>query len=111
MKCQIYYKHAYWYIFFSISGTYDLASRTVKFSQETYIATAEYDAQFEYTPDTEEEDGSCKSYMTYIALKLKRSRGKRKVLLGSFRHSSSFVVKGCRADLATLGGVVKVLKS
>lgn len=50
--------------FFSISGTYDLASRTVKFSQETYIATAEYDAQFEYTPDTEEEDGSCKSYMT-----------------------------------------------
>ena len=38
----------------------------MKFSQETYIATAEYDAQFEYTPDTEEEDGSCRSYMTYI---------------------------------------------
>ena len=58
------FKHACWYTLFLILGTYDLASRTVKFSQETYIATAEYDAQFEYTPDTEEEDGSCKSYMT-----------------------------------------------
>ncbi|XP_078381360.1 uncharacterized protein LOC144664106 [Oculina patagonica] len=50
---------------YTISGTYDLASRTVKFSQETYIATAEYDAQFEYTPDTEEEDGSCHVWGDY----------------------------------------------
>ena len=48
----------------------------MKFTHETSFAsgmpcTSEYNAQFEYTPDTEEKDGSCRSYMTYIAFKSK----------------------------------------
>lgn len=46
---------------FQFPGTYDLASGTMKFVQEQYIASAEYDAQFEFTPDTEDADGTCKS--------------------------------------------------
>lgn len=62
---------------YTITGTYDLASRTVKFSQETYIATVEYDAQFEYTPDTEKEDGSCHIWGDYsIVTWVKTFKGK-----------------------------------
>ena len=46
---------------FQSPGTYDLANRTMKFVQEQYIASAEYDLQLEFTPDTEDTDGTCKS--------------------------------------------------
>ena len=45
---------------FLFAGTYDLASGTMKFVQEQYIASAEYDLQLEFTPNTEGADGTCK---------------------------------------------------
>ncbi|CAH3143126.1 unnamed protein product [Porites evermanni] len=45
---------------YTIKGTYDLASGTMKLVQEQYIASAEYDLQFEFTPNTEAADGTWK---------------------------------------------------
>ncbi|XP_078380408.1 uncharacterized protein LOC144663367 [Oculina patagonica] len=53
---------------YRISGTYDLARRTAKFGRECRVAhfgTWEYDAQFEYTPDAEKEDGTCHVWGEY----------------------------------------------
>lgn len=38
----------------------------MKLVQEQYIASAEYDLQFEFTADTEDVDGTCKSCHTKI---------------------------------------------
>ena len=50
---------------FLFVGTYDLASGTMKFVQEQYIASAEYDLQFEFTPNTEAADGTCKQRINW----------------------------------------------
>ena len=46
------------YIF---TGTYDLASGTMKSVQEQHIVSAEKDLQFEFTPNIEDAVGTCKS--------------------------------------------------
>ena len=50
---------------FPFVGTYDLTSGTMKFVQEQYIASAEYDLQFEFTPNTEVADGTCKQRINW----------------------------------------------
>ena len=92
---------------FLILGTYDLTSRRVKFSQETFIATAEYDAQFEYTPDTEEEDGSCKSYHVN-GVEVKMQLWRKESFSEEFRLSFSFVMKVCQAHSRGLGKGTKI---
>ena len=37
----------------------------MKFVQEQYIASAEYDLQFEFTPNTEVADGTCKQRINW----------------------------------------------
>ncbi|XP_073254959.1 uncharacterized protein [Porites lutea] len=51
---------------YTIKGTYDLASGTMKLVQEQYIASAEYDLQFEFTPNTEAADGTCHIWGKYV---------------------------------------------
>ena len=46
---------------FLFTGTYDLASGTTKSVQEQHIVPAEKDLQFEFTPNTEDAVGTCKS--------------------------------------------------
>ena len=37
----------------------------MKLVQEQYIASAEYDLQFEFTPNTEAADGTCKQRINW----------------------------------------------
>ena len=46
---------------FLFTGTYDLASGTMKSVREQHIVSAEKDLQFEFTPNTEDAVGTCKS--------------------------------------------------
>ena len=52
------------YIF---TGTDDLASGTMKSVQEQHSVSAEKDLQFEFTPNTEDAVGTCKSRINALA--------------------------------------------